>query len=57
MKGIAIQLRNVQLLEQRASMGGGDEFDDVDGYDTTLTASVETTSTPSAETYDDTQDF
>ena len=57
MKGIAIQLRNVQLLEQRASTGGGDEFDDVAGYDAPLTASVDANSAPSAETYDDNEDF
>ena len=41
MKGIAMQLRNVQLLAQRSGndSGGGDEFDDVSGYSTEFSAS------------------
>ena len=41
MKGIALQLRNVQLLAQRNGndSGGGDEFDDVSGYSTEFSAS------------------
>jgi len=49
MKGVALQLRNVQLLEQRTANGdGGDEFDDVDGYSTEFAVSPLNQDTPPA---------
>ncbi len=51
MKGVALQLRNVQLLAQRSDSqsNGGDEFGSVDGYSTEFTASS-IPSTPAAST-------
>lgn len=61
-KGVAIQLRNVQLLEQRESQGGGaNDFDEVDGYETEFEATPNQQSKPTAqkeeEHDDDPDDF
>lgn len=53
-KGVALQLRMVQLLEQRedGGSGGGSEFDEAEGYSTNFTATAEP-SKPAQEEYND----
>jgi len=54
MKGVALQLRNVQLLEQRSASSGGDEFDDEDGYSTEFSSSnIPPTPTPNEGSNDE----